>query len=112
MKRDLTLTASGFKMDSVAQEDIALRSANTETKNSARYKALRIDQVPDPKDGDSDESDEFIGRTSYRREKSPVTLDKHLLNDDDNLIHFKAMIKYYGVNESIINIPEIATNAT
>ena len=66
--------------------------------------------MPDP-DGDEDD-DVFMSEVVYEEEKSPKDIDQHLLASDTNMIHFKALTKYYGVNQYLIKIPDSAEVAT
>lgn len=84
-----------------------------EKNNSARYKNLRIDQVPDAKEeGESSDEDTFMGRTVYKKQTSPASIESHLLRDDENMVHFKALTKYYGINKHLARLPECAEQAT
>ena len=80
----------------------------------SRYKTLRIDDVPETNDSDEDDDGTLMGRTVYnkREDKSPHTLDEHLTLDQDNMLHFKALAKYYGVASFLVKMPEIVDKAT
>lgn len=70
-------------------------------KATNRYTALRIDEVPDA-NSDDDDDGTFVGFTRYTNKvKSPATIEQHLVADDANMVHFKAMAKYYGVGMAI-----------
>ena len=53
-----------------------------------------------------------MGRTVYKQEKSPITLDAHLTQDQDNMLHFKALAKFYGVASFLVKMPDSANLAT
>lgn len=69
-----------------------------------KYNKLRIDHVPECSD-DEDE-DTFLGKNTYRKHKSPANFDLHLEANDENMVHFNALAKYYGVSSYLIKMPE------
>ena len=70
------------------------------------YKTLRIDEAREPDEDEDEEDETFLGRNYYKKEKTPKNLDSHLEADDDNMIHFTALLKYYGVNSDLVSLPE------
>lgn len=84
-------------------------AADKTKQNSARYKNLRIDEVPDAKeDGEDSDEDTFMGRTVYKKQTSPASIESHLLKNDENMVHFKALTKFYGINKHLARLPECA----
>ena len=75
-----------------------------------RYGSLRIDEVPDVND-EEEETDTFLGRSIYKKEKSPANINEYLAKTEENLIHFKALAKYYGVGSHFVKLPEIFEKA-
>ena len=76
---------------------------------------MRIDEVPE---ADDDDEEAFLGRTSFvKPSKTPVNIGDHLSKDDDNMLHFKALAKYYGLNREgsmgsdIVNMPDSVLQA-
>lgn len=60
-----------------------------------------------------EEEDMFLGRTSFNNDqKSPANIEEHLAATQDNMVHFKALAKYYGVNSNLVNLPEPVWQAT
>lgn len=64
-------------------------------KLKTKYTGLRIDEIPDV---DEEEEDTFLGKVNYKKFKSPQNIEEHLTAVDENLIHFNALAKYYGLN--------------
>ena len=64
---------------------------------------LRIDDVPEAND-----DDEVLGKVIYKKSKSPKSLSDHLVADKDNIEHFIAMLKNYGIKKSMVDVPEEA----
>ena len=73
-----------------------------------KYRTLRIDEAGQL---DEDDEDTFLGRSTYSKQNSPKDIEEHLLAKDDNMLHFKAMLKYYGVNSSVMKLPDCAEKA-
>ena len=45
-----------------------------------------------------EDDDVMMGhKANYKAPKSPKTLEEHLKNGDENMIHFKSLAKYYGI---------------
>ncbi len=65
-----------------------------------KYRGLRIDQVPECSDDEDD--DAFLGRVIYKKQRSPKDIEEHLSANTDNMVHFLALAKYYGVNSYLL----------
>jgi len=76
--------------------------------NTKRFGNLRIDEVPDVDEEEEEEADIFLGRNIFKKQKSPVNIGEHLAGMDENLIHFNALAKYYGVSGYLVKLPELA----
>ena len=80
-----------------------------------KFTKLRINDIPEHEDKDDDdeeeEKDTFIGRNVYKKPRSPVTIDEYLKANESNLIHFKALAKYYGVTPDLLKIPDCVLDA-
>ena len=59
-----------------------------------------------PECSDDEDDDSFIGRVIYKKQKSPQDIDTHLKADEENLVHFLALAKYYGVSSYLLKMPE------
>ena len=65
-----------------------------------------------PDTNDDDEDDEtFLGRSIYKKQRSPKNIEEYLVLDEDNMLHFKALAKHYGVNQYLVTMPESAEKA-
>ena len=86
------------------------KAYSTSGGNIERFKTLRIDEVPEHDDSDDDA---FLGKTSFvKSEKTPANIEEHLVAKDENMLHFKALAKYYGVTSSIAKLPDKVWQAT
>ena len=78
--------------------------------SNERFAKLRIDDHAEAEDDES--QDVMMTAVVYKKQKSPATYDEHLGADEQNMMHFKALAKYYGVNQYLVNMPERAEQAT
>ena len=97
--------------DSVERNDAAGtgKAYSTSGGNIERFKTLRIDEVPEH---DDEDDDAFLGKTSFVKEKTPANIEEHLVAKDENMLHFKALAKHYGVTSSIAKLPDKVWQAT
>ena len=77
---------------------------NNAKKNNKLFKRLTIDT-----DHGDDESDDSVvyGRTLYQEERVKQLAD-YLDESKENIVHFKAMAKYFGVSGSLVQLPKAA----
>ena len=62
--------------------------------------------MPETNDSDEDDDGTLLGKTlAYKRQVSPQTIDEHLKKADENMVHFKALAKHYGVASFLVNMP-------
>ena len=66
--------------------------------------------MPDPQE-EEEEEDVFLGRNIFMKEKSPTNLAEHLNASDENMLHFKALLKYYGIGSDLVNLPDCVKKA-
>ena len=66
-----------------------------------RYKSLTIETDH----GDDTEGSNLTGRTTFKEERQ-LTIDEYLVKYRDNIIHFKAMVKHFGVTEAMVELPK------
>ena len=89
---------------------VTLDRKTTNKSLNQKYASLRIDEVPETQDGEDGEDDQdddvFIGKNTYKKQRSPKCIDDHLNAKEDNMIHFKALAKYYGVTANLLKMPE------
>ena len=76
-----------------------------------KFKTLRIDQVPETNDSEDDDDETFLGRTTFKKQRSPE-VQAHLTLNDENMFHFKALSKYYGLAPLRVRLPACAQKAT
>ena len=98
--------------DSVERNDAAgfVKANSTESGNIERFKTLRIDEVPEP---DDEDDGTFLGKTSFvKSEMTPANIEEHLVAKDENMLHFKALAKHYGVTSAIAKLPDKVWQAT
>ena len=66
-----------------------------------QYKSLTIetDNLEDTEGSDR------TGKSTYKEERQ-LTIDEYLDRYKRNVIHFKAMVKHFGVNETMVSLPK------
>ena len=68
---------------------------------------LRIEDI----DNGEEELDENIGQTAFSpNEDSPKNLEDHITDNSQNMEHFIAMLKRYGVSRSMVSVPSTANS--
>ena len=77
--------------------DISLNGQQRTNTLKKKFTNLRIDDVPE-----EEEKDTFFGKNIYKKQRSPTNIDDYLVADEANMIHFKALTKFYGITNELL----------